>query len=336
MKIIFILSLIVVLFVPVFSSGSSRGVLEEIMKPEDISVDPDMKYIYITENTTIFIYDLKSLKLIKKFGRSGEGPKEFKNFASTSIQKGKLIINSEGKISFFSKEGDFISEIRCPSADGNNHFYYFNNNYIGLGSRADKNGILFQTLTLFNKDLKKIKEIYNIKHFSQLRSKQKIYWPPQRLLYRTYNDIIVVAGKPGFRIDIIDKSGNIQKKIINMNYQQRAFTLKDEKENKKFLKRKYRERYNQAKKFLVFPKFFPSIRALNICKGILYVITNKQEENKIEIIKYNLQGEFLGNSMAEIKMQNPVASFPFNIWSGKMYQLVENKNEKWELNITKI
>ena len=56
----------------------------------------DYEKLYILEKTTIYIYSAKDYKLIKKFGREGEGPKEFKtqpfgppmNLCFTSPQMG--------------------------------------------------------------------------------------------------------------------------------------------------------------------------------------------------------------------------------------------------------
>ena len=49
--------------------------MPDLMKPQLILLDKTQ--MYITEDTSIFIYSLKDFKLIKKFGKRGEGPQEF-------------------------------------------------------------------------------------------------------------------------------------------------------------------------------------------------------------------------------------------------------------------
>lgn len=49
-------------------------VLEEIYSPNKIKVFNNK--LYIAQETTLFIYSLKDLSLIKKFGRKCEGPGE--------------------------------------------------------------------------------------------------------------------------------------------------------------------------------------------------------------------------------------------------------------------
>ncbi len=50
--------------------------LSGILAPSDIKIDEER--IYITQHEEIYIYSLKDYRLIKKFGRKGEGPGEFK------------------------------------------------------------------------------------------------------------------------------------------------------------------------------------------------------------------------------------------------------------------
>ncbi len=87
--------------------------LPEIIKPDLIKVDGDD--MVIAEKASISIYSLKNFKLIKKFGKEGEGPQEFKLIMgffglNISIHPEYIIINSVGKISYFTRKGEFIKE----------------------------------------------------------------------------------------------------------------------------------------------------------------------------------------------------------------------------------
>jgi hypothetical protein len=113
MKNFLILIFLITLMVPV--CFAKEVTIPDIYKPESITVNEN--YIYITQDIEVFIYSKKDMKLIKKFGQAGEGPQEFKKipspwFPSISLYltSDKLLINSLGKISFFSKQGEFLSE----------------------------------------------------------------------------------------------------------------------------------------------------------------------------------------------------------------------------------
>ncbi len=52
------------------------GVLTEVLTPEMIEVSENE--IYIVEGSSIFMYSIKDLSFIRKFGKKGEGPGELK------------------------------------------------------------------------------------------------------------------------------------------------------------------------------------------------------------------------------------------------------------------
>ncbi len=100
--------------------GNKDGILRELTRPWSISVEGER--IYVVEGTSIYIYSLDDLALNKTFGRSGEGPEEFKiiptiNRGSVHLvsQKDTLIVSSQGKVSFYSPNGEFTREYKVGS-----------------------------------------------------------------------------------------------------------------------------------------------------------------------------------------------------------------------------
>ena len=69
-------NVVLLLFLSIYVSSAAADIvpLAEVAKPGQIVVDD--RQVYITENTTVFIYSLPDLKLKKKFGRLGEGPQD--------------------------------------------------------------------------------------------------------------------------------------------------------------------------------------------------------------------------------------------------------------------
>lgn len=112
MKIICLVMLTVFLITPV--QAEKITTLQEIMRPDMLAVGDER--IVITEKTSIYLYSLTELRLIKKFGKEGEGPREFKiiPFGPPMIAlpyKGKIYVSSHSKVSVFTNEGEFIREV---------------------------------------------------------------------------------------------------------------------------------------------------------------------------------------------------------------------------------
>jgi len=89
--------------------------LPELTNPAGIVVEDDQ--IYITQFPNIFIYALKDFKLKKTFGIRGEGPAEFKGYARISVYSDYIFVNSIGKILFFTREGEYIKELKSPEPE---------------------------------------------------------------------------------------------------------------------------------------------------------------------------------------------------------------------------
>jgi hypothetical protein len=98
--------IIVVLLLSSLSFSMDGVRLEGLMKPNAIFVENG--FIYITEGAIINVYSEKDFKFIRKFGKLGEGPKEFKTTSyggtglSLDILPDKILVSSVGKLSIFS------------------------------------------------------------------------------------------------------------------------------------------------------------------------------------------------------------------------------------------
>ena len=71
-----VILIILLFFVVLLLRGENTAEITEISKP-DFMVAHNGKLV-VMEKPHIYIYSLKDFKLIKKFGRQGEGPGEFK------------------------------------------------------------------------------------------------------------------------------------------------------------------------------------------------------------------------------------------------------------------
>jgi hypothetical protein len=323
-------------FLLLFLLGSSMvlakqlAVLPEVMKVNEIFVDDNQ--LYVIENTTIFIYSLSDFKLVKKFGKPGEGPQEFLNFVYIVVQPDHLLINSLGKVSYYKKDGTFIKELKSSGGMGSNLFYPVKEGFIG-GSRIVEDEVGYITVNFFDADLKKGKELFRRKGLIQRSGNIEIL--KQTFLYQAFDNKVFVTGKEGFVIDAMDCNGN-SLFTIHQEYEPRKFTDADEKAVKEALKAQFRDRYEQAKHRLVFPQFFPEIQRFLVRDNRIYVATWKREGDRLEFYIFDMEGKLLNRLFIPFAFSGPILPFPLDIKDGKAYQAIENEDEAWELHVNEI
>lgn len=326
-----ILVLLLLLFVgPVFAEKAA--VLPELLKPQSIDIDGNQ--MFITEDVTIYIYSLNDFKLQKKFGSAGEGPREFKRYASVFVQPDQLIIRSLGRISFFTRQGDFIKETNVSPGTGV-AFQPVGDQYVGRKNFMEEN-INYQSFNIYDSKFKMIKEIYRKEHDFQMGKGFKI--PTEAFDCSVYRGRIFIAGKAGLDIDVFDKNGN------------RLYTIRHDIENVKFTQA-HKERildffktnprtkqvYEFLKNQLKFPDYFPVVREFIVTDGKIYVLTSNQQENKTEFLILDVNGKLLKRQFLAFHYKQLIEPSPYTIHNGKLYQLLEDPDEEeWELHVSKI
>ena len=325
--------LFILVFVIFTGFGFSKKVatILEVLKPSTITIDN--KQMYVVEKTSIYIYSLKDFKLKKKFGKDGEGPGEFKIFANVYPQKDSLLINSFGKLSYYTKDGILKKELKTKSGIGSLLFYPIKNGFVGRGFTTKDKKFYF-TVNLFDSDLNKGKELYRI--LSPAQQTGKINILSRSLVYQIQGDKIFITGKEGFGLDILDNTGKKLYSIAREDYKKRKFTSEDEKKFRETLKLLYRAQYDRVKSRIFFPDYFPEIFNFFIADNKIYISTWKWENEKIEFFIYGLKGKLLKHLFIPFVFQNALQPYPAVIKNGKLYQLIENDDEEWELHITDI
>jgi hypothetical protein len=301
------------------------------LNPKSVYADGDQ--IYITEETSIYIYGAKDFKLRKKFGREGEGPQEFKGFASLYVYPDYLLVNSSGRISFFTREGEFIKQNNLP-------FYGVNVRVVGKAfvsnGRIDENGIPYRTINFYDAEFKKIKEIARIETAFQ-RSKGE--WRQFHMEFSfhpyTYKDKVFVIGHEDFIIGVFDENGD---KLFDIT--QKYERLKVLEEEKKAVLDWFkinpgsRNMPSSIKKMIRFPDYFPAVRDMVINNEKLYVRTYKKNGGKTEFFILDSKGKLLEKVFIPIYERNRREYYSYSICDGKVYQLIENEDtEEWELHI---
>jgi hypothetical protein len=324
-KIIFLLlfSLLLVNFTGL-TFAEKIAALTELMNPDTIVVDDQL--MYIKEESTVFIYSMADYKLKKKFGKEGEGPQEFKYLQEIIPYPDKLQLNSMNKVSFYKKDGTFINEVKIINGY---QFYPLKNGYVGRGTASD-HGVAYITVNLFDSDFKIVKEIARMMSLGQTSGKIQMLKP--KLFHQTYDNRIFVVSKEGLVIDVLDSNGSFLYSVSKKDYKKCKFTAADEEFIRQTFMRRNRDHYESIKTRLEFPGYFPEIREMLVTDGKIYVITFKRKDDRSEFLVFDVKGKFLKTFMLPLGYRDFFTTYPIAIVKGKMFQLIENDAEQWELH----
>ncbi len=336
----FLYLLIIILFLisgVLFSEKSDKAIsFPDILKPGSIVIEKDR--MFVTEKATILIFDLNNSRLLKRFGKKGEGPGEFLGVIRLHIVSGKVLVSSLGKVSYFSMDGKFIEDIRSPKDTGiSGGFQPFNNGYIGTGTDMDKNEG-FRTINIYNSRLQKVKEIYRTSvgsRFDSLKGNKNFF--KKAFSYKTFGSRIYISGEEGFIVRAFNSNGD-SLFTIKRDYKRLKFKERDKKNFLNYLKANSPDYvYRSMQKRLVFPEYYPVIFFIYSDNSKIYIFTWKRSEEGLETFFYDPDGNFLGRRELPLHFMNPLLFSPFTIYKGKIYQLIEEEeNEIWQLKITDI
>lgn len=309
---------------------------KELTKVEMLRVNYDR--FFVVEDANIYIYSLKDFKLIKKFGKKGEGPQEFKiNSAmaeplTIEIQPGYISVNSVGKVSLFTLDGEFIKEEKANNA---RWFLPLGKNFVG-NSFAMVNNTLFRTINIYDAGLKKIKEIYREEFYMQLHKGQKVLMSQSDDKVKVLNDRIFVSGKEGFVFNIYDNTGKLLH-TIKREHEKRKFKDIHKKLIKDYFRLEHNKLYTLIKDKIEFPEHFPAFHNFYPGSRYLYIESHIEKDEKVKFLIYDPKGELIKQVFLPLFRKSLVDDFPLDFYEGKLYQMVENeKTQDWELHVIDI
>lgn len=321
------------LLVSSFVFASQVITLPGLLKPQNIYVDQEQ--FFITEGSAIYIYSLKDFKLQKKFGKRGEGPGEFKESGEgikLEFNPGNIIVLSTGRISYFTRDGQFIKDrISNPRRA---EFQELGSGFVGRELSVEKKGVFF-TVNLFDKNLKKGKEIYRFKHPFFPRGKPINAVFLRGSTYYVYQGKLFYDDEEG-AIHVLDSKGK-ELYSIRHRYEQVKVKDLDKKRYLMFWRTDLRDEYNAFKERLKFPAVFPPIRSFHIVDNKIYVITYEEKDNRCKMLVLDLGGKLLKEvfvPLVDINMLLPYYYNYYAIHDDKLYILRDNQDtEEWELHI---
>lgn len=343
-RIVLILSLTV--FAVMSVSAVGLGTLKGVMKPDMIEVFGNE--IYVVEGSTISIYSLKGLSLIRKFGNPGEGPGELKQaftYANRVIPAhDRIFVDSVDKVLYFSKEGKLISEKRKPFAIG--QALPIGKNFVVKRQKFDSDKkIVFITLGIFDSNMEEIKELFRQKFIQQGFAMDLIQ---DFLRFQVFDDKLFIEESPnGFVVEVFDSNGE-KLYQIKKEYNEIEVTTADREAAETEIREDpmIKPQINAiggwaaAKKIFTFnyPDKFPAIQDIAVSNNKIYIRTSLIQDNKNEYFIMDLKGKIL-EKLYMPRLKKPdfkarLLGVKLNtIYNDRLYFIQENNSEEWELHM---
>jgi hypothetical protein len=323
--------------------AEKSGSITEVVNPFIMQVEGQQ--MYIVEGPNIYIYTLRDFKLQKKFGKAGEGPREFRlnptanmGNAIMDVYPDYILINSLGKLSYFKRDGEYIKEMTTGRGFG--VFIPLGNKFLGFGS-AVEDGIEYRTINIYNSKLDERKEFFRQKMFVQW---EKGYFNLLEIVgpffYVCDNKIFIEKNKDS--VSVFDNEGKFLHTLdINKDYKKLKFTKRDKEKFMDFVHTDpiFKKFFQDMRDKMKFPEYYPGIQFFHLENNKIYIIRwTKDKDGKSEIWEFDLKGNILKKAWVPFFEKDAITPYAYSIDNGKFYQLVEDikKEGKWDLYMTEI
>ena len=334
--------LVILIFFMTFGYAKKSAVFPELIQPFSVLIKQDR--LYIADGPVVYIHSMKDFSLLKKFGKAGEGPGEFKVFATInrgsvvlSLREDNLMVTSMGRVSFFNLEGQFQEQKTIKSLFGFGIILPFTDHYVGLGAAGDA-GEQFFTLNFYDPNFNKGQELIRIIAFQGGKSINPVtigILPPlstenNRIYFLDYQGTIHMFDQEG------EKLREIRLSQIEKNYSPLKMT-EDRKEKyiQYFLSDpRFKPQFERDRNIIQFPKVFPDIRDFRVDDNKIYAVTFREHRNQKELIILTREGKFIKKMEVPLGEYNPRELSPYTVKNGMLFQLIENPDtEAWELQV---
>lgn len=330
------ISIIIILLLGVSTGFAAKVVpLKELARPEGLEVD-DSRF-YITGGTRVYIYSLKDFKLVRQFGKRGEGPEEFVVYPGAPMapfaRTDELLITSMGKISFFTKDGVYKRELKTkgslfyllPAGDG----------FLGMALTQDK-GISNQTINIYDAKLTPVREVYRQVFPEQRSGPIKVY--DKAFSYEYYDNKIFIPHGTELSLRVLDMQGKQLYTMGDKGFERPPVAEVHKKQVHDFMKTNpdTKTMYEVIKSRLEFPSHFPGISYFWVNGGMVYLMTWKEKtagSQEFEFYIFDVKGKFIKKKFIHIPFSE-IAPQRVVVYKGKVYHIAENeKKEMYELHI---
>lgn len=294
-------------------------------------------FIYLKEGVTIYMHSLPDFKLMNKFGREGEGPREFKRAIYWwGIRGDSLVVQSLGRMSYFTVDGKYKKEVKLVPL--NVFFIPVGERFVGMRNFIEK-GVLYYRFRLFDENQDQLKVVLSYKnHYQRNKSVNPILdddWP----FFDTHDNKIFIENQDADGvIDVFDYNGD-KLFSIGTDLDKIEVTAEDQKRYIHYYatlpgNQSY---YEENRKYFQFPTYFPLVHIFRLDNKKVYVLTHEKgdQDERHNIYIYDMAGKRLGVKTAVLQHRDDINLYPFTIKAGKLYQMIENPDtDTWELHLS--
>lgn len=301
--------------------------LPDLGIPQTIAIDNNR--IFIIQAPEIYIYSLEDFKLLDKFGKKGEGPGEFISSGAWTmyldILPEEILLSSVSRISFFTKDGNFIRMKKInPMVQTFYRIKPLGNKFVGV-LREPEDGLLKSWFYIFDSDFKPLKKL----SICSTRRRDGKFCPiaqsPILANFDVYDNKIFLSenvNKEGI-LQVFDNNG---KKLysINNNYEKIKFKKEHKRsylsQYKKPIEKEYLER---MKHFWIFPEYFPAWQNFLIDNNKIYLQTFKRnkKDSENEFIMLNMDGNLIKKIWIPLKEYLDFTPDPYTLYDKKQQAL---------------
>ncbi len=318
-------------------SGVKVADLPGLSKPEKLVLKGDK--FYVTEESFVYVFSMKDFRLLKKYGRRGDGPGElnpqprYKLFIEAC--KESILVNSYSKMVFLSDLGEYIREKRIPFVAI--QIIPVEQNLAITKSVISRQGTNSIAVIFYDKELNPLKTAY-CRQYPHYNKSGKIDMLPSLLLIRRFGDKIFSFDQKGdFVIDVFNSYGNQIKQI--------KIKCKKKKMTKEYIGRTWewtrkdirlRTLTDEQRRMVYFPDHFPYMKNFEVDDNRIYVHTYqmKYDENRSEFIIIDFQGKILKRRYFMGSDINTIECAPYTFKDNKYIHLLENPDtEMIEMHI---
>ena len=320
--------------------GTKIVSLPDILEPSCIAVDKQHIYI-IDRDRSIFIYSIDDLRLIKRFGRIGEGPGEFSTRPVITVYPDFLLFNILSKMIYFTKDGDFKKETKIPFfyQPYNFPFVPVGDNFVGFSTFITQDGRRLHYGCIYDKGFQLIKRFYDQVPIGipppPLGSERDVILDCIQMAIER-NKIFIADSRKGFLISAFDSDGRLLYEVhkdfkVTKEYKNGYIKKKMESRNWERIYSQYKYKYGQ---------YFPAFFSFKIDNGKIYLMTYGKEDNLHEIIVMNLKGDIIKRTFSfPIHPYGDLyaLNYEYDIHDDKIFYMSYNyQTDVYELHINEI
>jgi hypothetical protein len=314
------------------------AVLPQLTAPNTIEIYGDE--LYVLEDAEVYVYSLKDYRLLRRFGKKGEGPGQLTPNTEVplamSIVNGIVYLNSQIKLVRFSTQGKILAEQRIPFSF---QTVPFGKNYVSIkiGLRHDVQSFI---ATLLDADFNNPEHLYSRERISRSQ-RGRISLPPEIIIIRSSGEKLFLFDQQsrGFVINVMDSKGK-QLKPIKMDYQRIKTSESFEKDAIAWFKAQpsFRMAAEELREMIYFPDYLPVIRNFLARKDRLYIQTYKTENHLAEFLILDHEGRLIKRLYLPGFADSPLqfnSSHTFTFYNDKYYYLEEH-DRGWEISMEEL